>query len=253
MFENIQALVVLAMFVVAAVFIVRWVLFATGRFGLPKVDASPDSPRAFGYKMTWLAVRSDDAERVCRVLERVDERFAGREFRRCNWSSGLARIFANFRNPEVFVTPPVDGWVLLANWRPAEEDSLDDFRSVLEPLSDEFGLAGAFGSHRVVSATMWALADHGTLRRCFAEADGETYLDYGAETPEEEQLDVLSAAEIHERLESIDDPHQEDALFQKMADEVTVLELAGMWSIDPSALEDRQAKGTGFIVRPDRA
>lgn len=220
------ALIALAVLVVWLV--VRFLLQISGRFGLPDVDDTPSPPRAFGYKITWLAVRSEDAERVCRALARSDARFEGADFQRCNWESGMGRIFANVRNAEVFVTPPVDGWVLVANWRPAADSTLDSYLPVLERLSDAFGRAVALGRHPVSQKKIWALADHGQLRRCCVATDANTYLDYGEPTDAEQRI--------------LDGPTVDDA---------DLLELADAWSLDPSSVEDRGSYGVGYLVRPD--
>jgi hypothetical protein len=233
-------------------FIVRLAIGSTGRFQLPEVDDTPDSPSMFGYKISWLAVPSEDIERVFRVLEQADARFDGRELRRCNWRSGLARIFANFRNPEVFISPPVDGWILVANWQPSDETSLDSFKPILERLSAEFGRAFLFGSHRVVSFVMWAVAEDGELKRGLVESDGTTYVDVGERLSAEEDLGLLSYDELDELLETAADQGDEDALYSRLADERTVLDLAALWSIDPSTLDERNDEGVGRIVRPKR-
>ena len=77
------------------------------------VDATPDRPIPFGYKEGWLSVRSDDAEAVARAL-------GLQGVVRSNWASRLDP--GNRRLGAVFLTPPVDGWTLVATGSDLEAD-----------------------------------------------------------------------------------------------------------------------------------
>ena len=246
---TIVALLVVALLVVALLALFGW-RASSGRSGLPKVDVTPDRPQAFGYKMGWLAVRSEDVDAVCASLQRADDRFAGRKFRACNWSSGMGRITANFRNPEVFVTPALAGWVLLVNWHPRSESDalLEEVRGVLESLSREHGRAALFDNHRVVSLACWALADDGVLRRYFAEADATTYVDFGQRLPEE-PADMLTSEQLHALP---DDERDDDDLYDRLPDESTVVDLARQLTIDPTTIDALACTELGRIARPGR-
>jgi hypothetical protein len=242
--------VIIAMVVIGVVLaVVAWRRLS-GRSGLPEIDDTPDRPVRFGWKMHWLGVPSDDVEAVVAALREADTRFARADATRCNWRSAMDRILANFLNPEVFVSPPVDGWVLLLNWQPDDDDDLERFRDVLEGLSESFGEAYAFGSHRVVSMTTYGVARDGQLLRCVVQADGESFIDHGEKLEAERQRDILTMGEAHELLEEASDQGEEDEIWQRVPDEQTVLDLAAEWSIDPSTLEDVQEKGVGRLMRP---
>ena len=221
----------------------------SGRSGLPDIDDTPDRPVRFGWKIYWLAVPADDTDAVVSALQASDRRFADSEARRCNWRSALDRIFANFHNPEVFVTPPVDGWVLLVNWEPSDE-TVDDYRSTLEGLSSEFGEAYAFGSHRGVGLSMYAAARDGELLRCVYQADGTQYIDVGETLREEEELGFLTMDEVVERTSGEIDDHEADAIWQRLPGEQEVVDLAAELSLDPTSLGEVEETGVGRLLRP---
>ncbi len=233
--------------VVAALGLIYW-RFASGRGGLKPIDTTADRPVAFGYKIYWLAMQTADLDAACEALRDADPRFKSATFQPCNWRSGLDRILGNFNNREVFVAPPVDGWVLVVNWMPAEESAGGALASTLESLSERFGRAAAFGSHRGVSLAAWALAENGELVRSFSEADGTTLSNFGTPPPEEVELDLLSWEELHEM--EFEDDGDEDDHFQRLADESTVIHLAAAWSLDPTTLDEREDLGVGRLARP---
>lgn len=228
--------------------------FWLGRGSLPPIDATPDRALSFGYKCAWLAVPSDSVVPVCDALSQADPRFSTAIYQPCNWASGMGRVHANFRNSEVFITPPIKGWVLVYNWSPSDGDELGTFQRVLGALSARFGRAAAFGSYRGVGAVSWALADEGILQRAFAEVDGSTLVDFGEPMPVEQQLGLRTMAQIGELLDDHADTSQvdEDTLFDQLADESTVIHLAGRWSIDPSTLDTHEKLGVGRLARPSR-
>ena len=66
----------------------------------------------------------------------------------------------------MFITPPVDGWTLVATGDDLEADNAERTArvvAVLERLSAQFGEAQFFGSYRVVSYAAWFRAAGGTL------------------------------------------------------------------------------------------
>lgn len=212
------------------------VLFARRR---PNFDTTPDRPISFGWKIYWLAFPCDDLDQACSALARADRRFAKSEFVPANWASGFDRIFSSILRKEVFVTPPVNGWTLVVNWPVPNPENVEGFKSVLEPLSAEFGRAAAFGSHRVVSLVAWALAEDGELKRCFYQADFETYVDFGEKPPEEVALNLLTPGE----LEQVEDAGDDE--YDRVAGESEVIQLAAAWTVDPTALEQEHDLTTG--------
>jgi hypothetical protein len=68
---------------------------------LEPIETEPDGPNPFGFKTTWVAVRAKNPFLVAKAL-RLESRHPA------NWSSGLQAAYRGW----VFVTPPIDGWVL---------------------------------------------------------------------------------------------------------------------------------------------
>lgn len=250
--ETTDLIVIIAMVVIGVVLaVVAWRRLS-GRSGLPEIDDTPDTPVRFGWKIYWLAVPANDVEAVVSALKDADDRFGRADAVRCNWRSAMDRILANFHNPEVFVAPPVHGWVLLLNWRPDDDGDLETYRAVLEGLSEVFGEAYAFGSHRVVSLTMYGVARDGQLLRSVVQADGESFIDHGEKLEAEKARNLLTMLEAHELLEDAADQGEEDDIWQRIPGEQTVLDLAAEWSIDPSTLDDVEEEGVGRLIRPSK-
>lgn len=155
-------------------------------YGDVPAAAPRGAPASFGYKCRWLALRSDDPSRVADVLGLADVRPA-------SWQE-LEQTTA------VFVTPPVDGWILVVL-----ADGLDPD---LAALSHRFGEAQFFGSHRVSDYYEWQRWVDGAPVRRLRYADGEADPDDG-----ETDLDEI--------------------------DEETVLDVARAWSVDPTTLSER--------------
>lgn len=193
-------------------------------------DATPDKPVGFGIKTLWLAVRSSDSAAVASSL-------GLEEVVPCNWSSGYKTIYSYSEN-QVFVTPPIDGWVLAAGWAmpdPSDPARLPVWRGLMTRLSETFGETQFFANHRVSSYTAWSRYVNGREVRLFARADDPIF-DLGELTPEEHDLGLhffdpdSSEAEEESYWQRTDlkDPEEED-----------VLALAGRWSVNPGAFEDR--------------
>ena len=66
------------------------------------LSTEPDVPEPLGAEISWLAVRCEDPERVMKFL--------GVSGQRANWATGLA---AARQGDGLFVSPPVDGFVLV--------------------------------------------------------------------------------------------------------------------------------------------
>ncbi len=233
---------------VAALFAFGAWRILSGRAGLPPIDITPDRPQSFGYKISWLAVPAPSPDALASALALADPRFSATTFHPCNWGSAFARINRTFLNREVFVTPSIDGWVLAVNWS-GSEDRAETIQPVLEILSQEFGEAYWFASHRVVSYVGWGAAKEGGLIRLYAEADFEVLFDLGQPPTEEGNLDLVLCTEWAERVEDVT-PEEEDELGMRLPDEESVIALARAWSIDPTTLDDREVAGLGRIGRP---
>lgn len=188
----------------------------------------PDLPRSFGYKIQWLAVRHDDPMRVAEVI-------GLRKLKSSTWAKGIAPGLS----PPIFVTPVLDGWVLVVEF-PLPDDGVGFLGRVSAELRTRVCY---FQSHRGVSAVSWAFAEEGQVRRLYTYADGETYADHGDPMPEEVELGLRYGHEFDDAEGEVSDDE-----WEKLPDEATVLALAGVWSIDPMTIEERFTEpSTGWV------
>jgi len=243
-----------------------------------EVSSEPDRPLPFGYKMGWFAVSTDDAALVARLLDLEDVRVA-------NWQTGLKRAihmdpFSNDSRRTVFLTPPLDGWILVAagslpyptelSGTDAEFDAIPKrFDNLMLRLTSHFDDVQYFASHRGSGFVSWTRRTE-WMYRSFTFGDGWVYLNRGEQTKEERDLGMpdltgmgqqAATNEIFRLLE--ERSAQEDALCQTglshkeasqrighsaAPSEEDVTDLAGLWSVDPCQIEERfQAKSTGLL------
>jgi hypothetical protein len=176
-----------------------------------------DPPEPFGYKIDWLAVRSDDPVAVAKSL--------GLKGKPAKWGPGVAKAYDR---THVFVSPSVKGWVLVVGG--VISSYAADFEDTLKRLSHEFGQCQFFGNHRVSSYYAWAKAEKGKLVRFYAYGDSEVY-EVGPTTAEEIDLDIG---------ESDDDDY--------WPDEDDVMNIAGKWSLNPQELDGQPSAGQGLLA-----
>jgi hypothetical protein len=240
-------------------------------------DQTPDRPQGFGYKVLWFAVRDSDPAAVIDALGLEGAMPA-------NWASGLAAAcpdtYAEDADRWMFVSPPVNGWVLaVGSWLPyptgeTQHDIGGKFDALFSLLMARFDDVQFFGSNRVSDLASCARAVSGKPERIFAYADGQVVMNIGDQTPEEAKLGLpdlsgLSPIDAGDRIFSIAEEQdeeeeklvagglsREDAQTRIRADsghafpdENDVIDLAALWSIDPTALPDQDhPAGVGLAV-----
>lgn len=193
---------------------------------------SPDHPRGFGFKTTWWALPTTDNETVVSAIGLQNAQPA-------NWQTGIQYAYKKF----VFVTPPVAGWTLITGWTlpPTSQNARAEVLAPLLNLSQSFGTALVFATHRVVEYHVWAKAISGSLIRGYGYLgeSGETFWGEGDMTPEEQSLGF---AFFNERsADAVDDSYwNRDDL--DYPDEMKVMAIAREWSVSPSKLEDYKRK-----------
>src|SRR5512136_620999 len=135
---------------------------------------------SFGYKNAWIAAKDVRPEAVAQALSL-------RNVREADWETGIRAAYEYPFTSAVFVSPPIDGWVLCVG--------LPLFAPV-DARPPIFGLCTAewaaqlqtevqyFCTHRVVEAHAWARARPTGLERAyvFVGESGEKVLDVGAQT-----------------------------------------------------------------------
>lgn len=196
-----------------------------------EIDATPDLPTGFGYKMTWLAVRADSSDAVMKSLSLSAAVPA-------NWRSGDLLIYnSRSGDPRVFVTPAVQGWVIIAGTpvdEPTDEAKHLKWDATIRSLSKQFGDCQYFGNHRVSSYFAWSRWKDGNLVRRFIYGDGDE-TSFGEETPEEARLPFKLPLDP-----SIPQPKRPPGVPEeefRFPDEEDVMTLAERWSINPQLLE----------------
>lgn len=190
----------------------------------------PDQPRSFGYKIQWLGVRHEDPMSGAEVV-------GLKKLKPASWATGMKPGLS----PPIFVTPVLDGWVLVVEF-PLPDDGV----VFLERVSAELRTRVChFQSHRGVSAVSWAFAESGEVQRLYTYADGETYANHGDPMPDELELGLRYGHEFDNAEGEVSDDE-----WDKLPDESTVLVLAGRWSLDPTTIEDRfREPSTGWVGR----
>lgn len=239
-------------------------------------DTTPDQSESFGYKVSWFAIKAEDPAAVLDTLGIADATPA-------NWKSGLAAMYTSRPKADVwtFVSPPVDGWIfILSPWLPypsleTEHAIGQKFEALFSQLMQRFEDVQFFGSYRVVGFVAWARALKGKPIRMFSYADGDVMQNDGKQTPEEAQLGFadlsgFSASDAGEEIFRIGEARDEEEdslvasglsrgdarakILQKgrdpIPDEADVVELAALWSIDPTQLPRQDdPPGAGFAFR----
>jgi hypothetical protein len=241
---------------------------------MPSFDQTPDKPQAFGFKVNWFAVKTTDLAAVIDTLElreAVPANWAS--------GMAAMYGDSKDGDPWIFVSPPLCGWVLVVgpslpyptdvthqDMSEAQHDIGRRFDAQFSRLMKRFDDVQFFGSHRVAEFVAWARAVQGKPMRSFAWSgcDGVVAANAGEQTPEEAKLNFinltgLSPSDAGDKIFEIAGEQQDEAdalvasglsrpeavarVRQKrrgdFPGETDVIELAALWSIDPSRLEDQ--------------
>jgi hypothetical protein len=182
-----------------------------------------DQPVPFGPNMAWLALETSDTEAVAAAL-------GLREPRTATWAEGIDAAYQS----SVFVTPPLADWSLAVGAALFPPDRADTFvKPLLERLSRQFGDAQYFCTHRDVELNLWARARQGRLIRGYGwlGEKGLILWDEGAPTKEERDLGFQF---LDGRSASVEQAPNNNVT---LPDESGVMQLADLWSIDPTTLD----------------
>jgi hypothetical protein len=175
-------------------------------------------PLPFGRTCGWLAIRADRPEDVIAALPLAGARPA-------DWRTGVRAAYEG----RVFVTPPLDGWVLVLSTRLPDagdgraRERLTPFVTDLSRRLETTVLA--FATSFSVGYSHFAAAEGGVLRRARADvaSEGRRLLDRG-----DADVDGLPRREA---------PREEE-----------IFALAGRLSVDPNTLDRRTVPvGDGWL------
>lgn len=191
----------------------------------------PDAPKPFGSDMAWIAVRTDDRDRLFDALGIEAQNPA-------NWSSGIGTIYdPSLCDGYIFITPLVKGWTLIAGVAlplPASRAFIDKLTPLLSSLSREFRDVQYFASYPVIDLFAWAKLEKGRMVRAFAIGDEGVIWDRGKPTREERALG-LKLFELRGIRGRKGDTGEAIILHPT---EEHVLRLAKAWSLDPTQFAD---------------
>lgn len=190
----------------------------------PTVQAVPDKPVPFGYKNSWLCVKANSPEEVIEKVGLKNPRVSG-------WNDGVYG-----KHNDVFVSPVLDGYVLVVRW---EGDILDTNPAQLDELAKKFTELQFFSTHRVSDYHVWVKYVGGEMIRGYGYCggNGEVFLNKGEVTPEEAELG----------LDNLIPDSEADWDDYEFPDEQNVLEIAAAWGIDTLFHKKTYPESTGFI------
>jgi hypothetical protein len=205
------------------------------------VDDAPDRPHPFGSEMSWLAVKTEDAQRLAAIL--------GLELRAANWNSGLGAIYdLDLADAFVFVSPPIEGWTIVAGVSlplPTGGTFIDKTAPLLHRLASHFPDVQYFATFPIIDFYAWARFENGNLVRAFAAGEAGVVWDIGGLTPEERRLglSMIEFRGVRDRHGDVGGP------LLLHPTEGHVLGVADGWSINPMALEGIAAEaGLGWVA-----
>lgn len=192
---------------------------------------TPDLPPPFGYRMTWLAVRTRDTQRVVETL-------ALSHVESANWSTGLGTVYSPEYGPgRVFISPPVNGWTFVVGLslpQPLGAAFAEKTMPLLVDLGATFIEVHYYSSCPDIDHFAWARIIDGQLIRAFAISDQGPIWNKGKPTKEEKALG-LKLYEVRggrgsgrRKLGDV-----EPVIYPT---EMQVMQVAAKWSLDPTRL-----------------
>ena len=206
------------------------------------VDVAPDEPRPFGYKMAWLAIRTEDTQALADLL--------GLESRRAaNWNSGIGTVYDDTLGASyVYLTPPVSGWSFVVGLplpHPVGPAFVDKLTPLMLSLGQRFPDVQYFFTFPLIDFFAWARVRDGELVRAFAVNDEGVAWNKGRITPEERVLG-LRLFELRGVRERQGDAGGEIILYPTVDQ---VLRIARCWSLDPTQVESADTgDGCGVLA-----
>jgi hypothetical protein len=193
-----------------------------------KVLTEQDIPIDFGYKIIWIAVKTDNKSELSKILGLKNSKPS-------NWKSGIENAYEN----SVFITPQIGDWTLAVGMGLPlgdSQESIEKLEKILNELSSEFGEAQFFGTHRVVEYHNWMKSVNGKMERVYSYV-GESMENikvYGKPTEPESKLNLFNS--LSEEAKSDEYYDREDLDY---ADEELVMKIAEYWSVNPTKLTER--------------
>ena len=200
-------------------------------------DRRPDRPVAFGYRTSWLAIKTRDVRGV------LDALGLG-VVQRANWNTGIGTIYdPALGETHLYLTPPVNGWTFLVGAglpQPLGPGFADKCTPVLLTLAAKFPEVQYFSSCPALDFYAWARVKNGRLVRAFAISDAGVIWDVGKPTTEERSLGLkLFQPKGGRRKKDAGKGAASEMI--TYPSEAQVMHLASCWSLDPTTLAGAKA------------
>ncbi len=200
--------------------------WASGKLKPIHFESEPDLPIGFGYKCQWFAVKTVDTEAVLEEIKLKNVQVS-------NWNTGIEGAYEGY----YFIAPPIHDWTFIINSIMPDLSGKESLYplTVITDLSQRFGEAYYFGTHRVVEYHAWAKAVNGKVVRAYGYLgeSGETIIDQGELTQDEIDSNLIFTDV------DVDEPN--------LPDEEDVLFIAKKWTVDPLLQEGNYPFGTGYV------
>lgn len=203
---------------------------------------TPDGPRPFGYRMSWIAIRTVDTDAVVAHLGVSDAVAA-------NWNSGIGTIYDDaLSDTYVFITPPIKGWTFVCGLplpHPISAGFADKLTPLLAGLSQQFGHVQYFAAFPIIDFFGWVRMHQGRMLRGFIIGDQGVIWNKGRLTAEEKALG-LKFYDLRGIRGRKGDAGGAIVLYPT---EDQVLRLAASWSLDPLLIDkSNAAPALGWIA-----
>lgn len=242
--EGGSSTVILAIALMTVMTVAVCTFFLAPQLGEARVlfGTEPDHPCEFGYKMSWLAVRTRDTRSVVEALGLIDAI-------PCNWDSGVGTVYDDrLGERHIFVTPPVKGWTFVIGLslpHPVGRQFVDKCTPLMVGLGGRFPEVQYYFSYPPLDFFAWARMMDGRLVRAFAAGDEGVVWSKGKTTREEKALG-LKSFELRGVSGRKGDAGGELILHPT---EDHVMRIAQAWSLDPTRLDPAKAEpALGYIA-----
>lgn len=188
-------------------------------------------PNSLNPPEQWLAIRSGNVAAIQETLGLSNPQ-------RCTWKDG----FAISGVEKLFISPPVNGWILVVGPAlPAPEEDVDFCFHFISHISKRLGHVQFFSLNSALNHHCWVRAHTGRIERAYAWC-GETQWNQGPVTPEESVIGM----ECHKYGISIEDLDSKQ-ITRLSNNTANIPQLAARWSINPDALSPEIfAKSSGI-------
>ena len=195
-------------------------------------EISELAPFLFDRPSRWLAVK-------CANIHKVQAALGLNNPTPCPLSEGFSRLGED----KLFVSPPVNGWILVVgNSLPDMGEDIDKLFRFLMRVAGELGSVQYFTSNRVLNHHAWVRIENNRVHRAYAWA-GETLWNQGARTAAERELEMKCYDYGHVPL-----PYPFTARDSHVANTEKVIQLAARWSIDPLAINNQNLRAAFGIA-----